>query len=240
MGSLFEQMGEYGRALSCCEESLAIKETIGETLSVPYCQNALGRVRLVLNDLSEAEALFREALRETREQGDRTEECRAQANLARALLMSGRLDEAREALEEVGRLARDLGLREMLVEILYMKGLTAVRGADSGMAAEALEGLKEIRLKTRFAQGAVYEKHLEALCLRAAGRQEEARAAFEEAISRAREIGLRGQEWKILHDASRPEEAREALLGLAEKVPEGQSRDRFLGSSRALEVLRAP
>jgi tetratricopeptide (TPR) repeat protein len=239
MGILFEQMGEYGRALECCEESLAIKETIGESWSIPYCRNALGRVRLVLNSLREAEALFREALRETKEQGDRPEECRALANLARAMLMSWRLDEAQKALEEVGRLAEDLGLQELLVEILYMMGLTAIRRGAAAPAGEALGKLREVRSRNPFAQGVVFEKHLEALGLKAAGRRKEARAAFDEAVAKARDIGLRGLEWKILDDAGRREEAREALRALTERVPEGEIREGFLASPRATALLQA-
>jgi len=239
LGSLFEKMGEYGRALDCCEESLAIKRALGETWSIPYCQNALGRVRLALNDVDRAEELFSDALRQTREQGDRPEECRSIMNLAEALLVSGNREGAVSILKDAAGLARDLRLKESLVEIHYLSGLALLELGEIDEAAAQLLALKQTRAGTHFAQGEIFGRHLEALVLRSQEGAPAAREAFSSAIAAARDVGLRGLEWRILDDAGQQNDARESLLTLAEGIPAGETRLRFLGSSRARGVVGA-
>jgi tetratricopeptide (TPR) repeat protein len=238
LGSLLEKMGEYGRALECCEESLALKEAIGETWSIPYCKNALGRVGLALNALEGAERLFVEALEGTREQGDRPEECRSVVNLAEVRLAAGRADEARQGLGQAGRLAVELGLREIRTEIHYLEGLAALARSDSKGAREALGRLKEARSPASLAHEEVLEKHLEGRVLKDAGKGPEAQEALEQALNVARDVGLRGLEWKILADTGRTDDAREALLTLAEGIPSPGMRERFLDAPRAAELLK--
>jgi len=233
LGSLFEKMGEYGRALECCRESLELKQALGETWSIPYCQNALGRVLLALNLNDAAEELFSEALRKTREQGDRTEECRSITNLAESMILSDRREGAISVLKDAEGLARDLGLKEMLVEIHYLSGLARIETGDGEAAGTDLEALRGRRTGARIAQGEIFEKHLEALVLRARRDEASAGAAFDAAIGAARDVGLRGLEWRILDDAGRRSDAREVLLTLAEGVPGGDLREKFLGSRRA-------
>jgi len=240
LSNLLEKMGEYGRALEHCEESLAIKKALGETGGIPFCQNSLGRLRLAFNAVEEAESLFQEALRATRDQGDRTEECRSLTNLGEAHLAVGRLEEAAAVLHEAARIAEPLELREMLVEIRHLSGLAALGRGRAAEAEEALRELKDTRSKTPFAQGKVLENHLEALVLMSAGRAGEAEGAFAAALEGARDIGLRGLEWKILEDAGRRADAREVLLTIAEGIPEPGPRRQFLGAPRAASLLGSP
>ncbi|MBI3448159.1 MAG: tetratricopeptide repeat protein [Acidobacteria bacterium] len=239
LGSLLEKMGEYAAALASCEESLAIKKALGESWSIPYCQNSLGRLRLALNDIDGAEALFSDALRGTRELGDRPEECRSITNLAEAMLASGRCEGALSVLRDAASLAEQLGLREMLVEIHYLAGLAALESGDAAEAAAALSRLGDVRAGTHFAHGGVLAKHLDAMVARARTGEETAAPAFDAAIAAARDVGLRGLEWRILDDAGRVDDAREALLTLAEGVPAGDLRRLFLSSARA-RALTAP
>jgi tetratricopeptide (TPR) repeat protein len=239
LGSLLEKMGEYARALASCEESLAIKRALGETWSIPYCQNALGRLRLVLNDLDEAEELFSEALRQTRAQGDRPEECRSITNLAEAMLASGRREGAISVLKDAAGLAGELGLKEMLVEIQYLTGIAQLETGDAAGAEATLLALRETRAGAPFAQGAVFAMHLEALVALAREGPATAGPRFDTAMSAARDVGLRGLECRILDDAGLKDEAREVLLTLAEGIEAPDQRRRFLGSPRARALLGA-
>jgi tetratricopeptide (TPR) repeat protein/predicted Ser/Thr protein kinase len=229
LGSLFEKMGRYGRAIECCEESLAIKKTIDETSTIPYCENALGRVRLALRDVAGAEELFRRALEGTRGQGDRSEACRALVNLSAAMLAAGRPEEARATLEEVRHPAEELGLQEILCEALYLEGLAALGSGAVEEAERSLRDLSGLREGNPSPRVAIYERHLRALLLARGGSGPKAEAAFEEAVRCSRDVGLRGLELRILEDAGRDEEARGLLLALAEEVPPGEARERFLG-----------
>ncbi len=229
LGSLFEKTGRYGRAIECCEESLAIKKTIDETSTIPYCENALGRVRLALRDVAGAEELFRRALEGTREQGDRSEACRALVNLSAAMLAAGRPEEARATLEEVRRPAEELGLQEIVCEAIYLEGLAALGSGAVEEAERSLRSLSGLGPGSLSPHVAIYERHLQALVLARAGGGPEAEAAFEEAVRISRDVGLRGLELRILEDAGRDEEARSLLLALAEEMPPGDARERFLG-----------
>lgn len=237
LGSLYEKMGAYGPALECCEESLSVKRALGETATIPYCQNSLGRLRLAFGQTDLAEGLFLEALGATREQGDLLEECRSRVNLAELRLAVGDHEQAAVRLAEAEALARRIGSQEMLVECLYLAGLTALGRNDLEAARLALGRLEEVGSKTSFAPLEVLEKHLGGLILKAAGKQADALGALERAADRARGIGLSGRLWRILDDAGRLAEAREVLLRIADSLADDEARGRFLGFGRAAEIL---
>ncbi len=99
LGEVMEAQGDLAGARSQFEQSLAIAQKIGAAVNAAESQEELAQLAIEENHPEQAEALLRVAIAEfEKEKGD-PDSSSAHTLLSRALLMQGKLDEARRAAQ---------------------------------------------------------------------------------------------------------------------------------------------
>ena len=105
LGRLQLDVGAFDDARTALQESLEIRRQLDESRKVTDSRIALSRLALEAGDAAGAEDASRVAIDACQRDERLSEEARATAILALALLAKGRLDESRDAAEEALRLA---------------------------------------------------------------------------------------------------------------------------------------
>lgn len=101
--------------------------------------NQLGRIRLLLKELSGAKSLFELALAATQESRDERGEMQVRANLSVLMAHENRLDAAVRSLQTSLKIARRLNDLQAVARLRHNEGLLALRQRRSDLALEAFE-----------------------------------------------------------------------------------------------------
>ena len=214
--------GRSREALSCHQAARVDAEELGEPALLAQCLNQLAGVKRRLGTVEEVEELYAEALRISREIGDRSGVLSGLSNLAITAFVAGRYDQARENWTLVLQSLRESGDRGRQATVLCNLAGLEVNEDQSERAlalfSEAIELAREDQ--DRMMEGILIGNL--AVTLLSLDRFDEARPHFEEALARHRELGNRGSEGqllrhyaRLLEHEDRPEEAdqvhREAI-----------------------------
>jgi predicted ATPase/class 3 adenylate cyclase len=117
------------RASALTEESAALSESIGDLVGLTAALNNLAMMAIASGNGRRAADMFARALSIARQSGNRRGCCVYLMNLAEAERRLGEFEPARTHLRESFATARELGVREVVVEVLY--GLAAL-ASDAG------------------------------------------------------------------------------------------------------------
>jgi predicted ATPase len=111
MGTLASQQGDFEEAQASMEDSLAIRQQLGDSRQSASLLGNLGIVAVRQGHLGQARQLFKQCLALRRQVGDRWGVANVSSNLGLLMLDLGDADQARHLLEEAVAIHRDLGDR---------------------------------------------------------------------------------------------------------------------------------
>jgi tetratricopeptide (TPR) repeat protein len=122
------------RASALTEESAALSESIGDMVGLTAALNNLAIMAIASGNDRRAADMFARALSIARQSGNRRGCCVYLMNLAEAERRLGEFQPARAHLAESFATARKLGIREVVVEVLYGLAALASAAGDYGWA----------------------------------------------------------------------------------------------------------
>jgi non-specific serine/threonine protein kinase len=144
LGEVAANRGDFGRAVTLLDESLALRRELGDRQGIAYVLQILGEVACQQGEFGRAAALLEEGLALARELGDRQGIANALTNLGWVVSRQGDYRRAAALFEGGLRLGREIGARDLLAEGVEGAAWVAValaqpaRAARLGGAAEAL------------------------------------------------------------------------------------------------------
>lgn len=175
LGWAVNARGDYGRALTLFEESLALYRQVGDRSGIAFVLNALGVWASFQGDDAKAKPLYEESLALRRELGDKWGIAQTLQNFAFIALEESDYARAEALYKEALALWRELGDIRGVARMQSGLAKIAQRQGDYEQAAalgtEALSQLLEVGDKWSFAQG------LEGFATLATARGEPERAA---------------------------------------------------------------
>jgi tetratricopeptide (TPR) repeat protein len=189
LGNLSNELGDYARARSAYEESLAIWRELGDRWFTAAVLANLGQLARNEGDFPQAKALLGESLVIWRELGDKREYARVLHNLGEVAHNEGDLLEAHRLHQEalaIRRSLRDVSgaaySTSALAHVLHHQGK---HDAAAELLHHGVKDFREIgdRLGLALALGRLAD------LAREGGRQEEAAQHFAESLKLLREIG---------------------------------------------------
>jgi non-specific serine/threonine protein kinase len=191
LGTVARREGQYDRARSFHEESLAASQRIGFKSGIALALACLGHVARALGDDATARAHYAASLRLYRESGDRRGIALTLGNLAVIAEREGNHLEVRENLSESLTTARRVGDKRILAAALHQQVRGALAGGDLPLAvasgAESLELSVELQDRRGIARALEGCAHV----LVAAGRREAARELSDRAEALLDSLGER-------------------------------------------------
>jgi tetratricopeptide (TPR) repeat protein len=104
-GEVFRQQGDSDKALNAYQEALSLQQQLGEKGNIAETQLALAELAYDSGKGVEAENLTRAALRDFQTQKELLQEISAQCLLSRALLLQGKISEAKESIARASELS---------------------------------------------------------------------------------------------------------------------------------------
>lgn len=145
-GVIYRNLGDPVSAVEAFREAIASYRSLGDTAGLSNAHLNLGlALHLNLEQLREAEAAYREALRLAEASGDRTEEVQDLFYLGRLLLAQSRLDEAEAVFRRCLAASTQSGSAEGRWSAREGLGrIAAARGDLSGALTHLLRALDEI------------------------------------------------------------------------------------------------
>jgi tetratricopeptide (TPR) repeat protein len=184
------EKGDYARATTLWEESLALAREVGDTVRVGHCLSNLGFSTLMQGDYERAKALCEEALALAHESGSAGEEFAlgASINMGLTALSLGEHERAMASFEVALLISQDMGRKQEVIESL--EGMASLAGAigEAIRAARlwgAAETAREVTSSAMSAgERALHEPHL------AAARSRLGEVAREEALAEGRAMTL--------------------------------------------------
>lgn len=178
-GALAYRQGDYERARSLADASLALHRALGDDLETARAVGELGNIAVALGELDDAMAKYADASERFRQLGDRTRVAQVIANMGAVANMRGDYVEGRRLTLEALALQRESGNTEAATISLHNLARIELRTGRLADAAALLgEGLEA-------AQQLDY-RELMAYCLEACG---ELAAALDEPVRAARFLG---------------------------------------------------
>lgn len=125
---------DLDRASALTEESAALSESIGDLVGLTAALNNLAMMAIASGNDRRGAEMFERALSIARQSGNRRGCCVFLMNLAEAERRLGEFQPARAHLAESFAPARELGIREVVVEVLYCLAALASDAGDHGWA----------------------------------------------------------------------------------------------------------
>jgi predicted ATPase/DNA-binding XRE family transcriptional regulator len=219
------------KTLDAAIKARRLYTALGDRLGVARAMRGEGIARLQLGELAQAETAIVGSLTITREIGGRPEVARALATSAVFLQVSGRFEEARQALCDVVDMARDGDERLRWLSAINLAEVEFALGETGNAISRAYENLHSDMLRGNARLRSNQESNLTAYLL-AEGEREEASSIAAIAIRDARDAGDSGTVAIALQHAAavlaqqNPERAAE-LLGFVEHAlsPTGYQRE---------------
>ena len=105
VGEVFRQQGDPDKAQQAYQQAMSLQEQLGEKGTLAETQLALAQLAYDSGKATEAENLTRAALRESQAQKHVLQEISAQCLLSRALLLQGKIGEAKESIARASELS---------------------------------------------------------------------------------------------------------------------------------------
>ncbi len=133
---LYLEVHNFEEAERRCRDSLRISSALGLAQLVAENHSTLGDIGMTRGQLDEAESFYQLALEHARRLSTVSEEMGAQKRLARLYLRKGRYDDARAAIEEASRLARQVGSK---YEHAQTEEIFGELQAASNLSSEAVD-----------------------------------------------------------------------------------------------------
>ena len=162
LGDVALTRGDHERARELLEESLALRQKVGDRRFVPRVLAFLGNLSIEQEDYEQAKELYEESLALARDLGDTTALSIDLGNLGYIFLLEGEHERAMTLFEEAAALSRERKHRSMLVhaidnwgwaalllrgdyeraKVMYEESLVLCRElGEKVIASERLEGL---------------------------------------------------------------------------------------------------
>lgn len=155
-GWLASQQGDYGRAITLLEESLALRREGGNKWSIAITLNNLGAALLYHDEIERARALFEESLALSRELQDNPGVAASLSNLGMVALRQGDYARALTLLEESLSMRREQGSMFSTAISLKNLGLVAHNQGDYERAMTLLEESLALRTELGDKVGIAY------------------------------------------------------------------------------------
>ncbi|HEX8600086.1 MAG TPA: tetratricopeptide repeat protein [Chloroflexia bacterium] len=133
-GTLARYQGDFGRARLLFDESLALRQELGDKKGIAASLNNLGTIAWNMGDYVTARRLFGESLAVRQELGDKQAIAASLSNLAAVSRHLGERDEARRFQEESLALMRELGNKRGIATALNNLGGVAWGQGDYATA----------------------------------------------------------------------------------------------------------
>jgi len=137
--TLCAQTGNFARATELCEQSLAIRERLGDEANAAKTLNNLGIVSRAQGDVDKALGYYQRSLEIRRRGNDRREIANSLNNLGFAHRYRKEYDRAREMLEESVQLNRTVGDRWSTANALTSLAELALDTGDAALAGRCLK-----------------------------------------------------------------------------------------------------
>ncbi len=142
MAQVFLTRGDLDRALALYQESLQLKEQLGDKQGKAASLHAMAQVFLTRGDLDRALALYQESLQLDEQLGDKQGKAASLHQMANILMARNDWLNAEQALQEALRLASEVGVIEHVAFATVKLGQVAqARGDREGALARYREGL---------------------------------------------------------------------------------------------------
>jgi eukaryotic-like serine/threonine-protein kinase len=206
LGNFSDDRGEHDQALKMYKEALELERDIGNESLQAMCLNNIGAVYSEKNQYEDALTYFQQVLQlreKSKVPGDIVE---AVQNVVQVLDNMGQYDQAISYFMRALNLRRSMNDSKGAAVVSYALGALFDNqgryGAAISSKAEALQTLRELK-DGSYWMPEILSSYGESLVL--AGRGEEAKSLFEEALSRARELkndGLVAETLDFQGDAS--------------------------------------
>lgn len=154
LGAIAEERGDLRRARELFEQSLAIRQKVGETGLVAESREEIAEINLEEGRPQEAEPVLHEVIAEFEKEHGDPDSSSAYTLLSRVMFAQGKLVEARDAANRAAQLSStgsDPGLR-LSAAIQGARIKAAVQGADgrkSPLASEAMQKLGSVIAEAR-------------------------------------------------------------------------------------------
>ncbi len=190
LGWLHFETGTFDQARAAHQEALEIRRELDERRNVTDSEIALARLAPEAGDATAAEASSRAAIVDCQRQNRPSEEARAMAVLAQALLAGGRLEESRDAGRDALRLAESSERPAVRIAAGIAAARTAAATGDPGGALRALDDLEQDSRDAGYLAWTLEARLAWAEAGIAAGREDQARERLRTVVTEAGGRGL--------------------------------------------------
>ena len=146
MGHCYRRMWQVDRALSCLQQSLRLRNKMGDKIGQGYCLHHLGWVAFVAGNAVEAENYWQKAYALMHEIGDRQAIAGSLFSLSLLAVIQGDWTQGQRRAEEVLKMAQDIG------NDLYRRWAVRVLEIAASMAAtkQTAPSLSSLNTLTKF------------------------------------------------------------------------------------------
>jgi serine/threonine protein kinase/tetratricopeptide (TPR) repeat protein len=189
MGNFSDDRGDHDQALKMYKEALELKREIGDETAQAWCLNNIGAVYSEKNQYEDALTYFQQVLQlreKSKVPGDIVE---AVQNLGQVLTSMGQYDKAIPYFMRALDMRRSMNDPHGTAVVSYALGALfdyqGRFGAAANSKGDALKTMRELK-DGSYWMPEILSSYGESLVL--AGRADEAKSSFEEALSRAREL----------------------------------------------------
>ncbi len=189
LGWLRFETGAFAEARAAHEEALEIRRELDEKRGVTDSHIALARLALEAGDAAGAENASHETILACQRQDRPSEQARATAILALALLAGDRLEESRAAAGDALRLAESSERPAVRIAAGIADARAAIAAGDAKTALRTLDRLEQTSRTAGYAAWTLEARLAWAEAGIAAGREGEARDRLREVVT---EAGVRG------------------------------------------------
>jgi len=199
LGMLAQAQGDYAKARRLYEESLRIKEDLGDRAEVAQTLHQLGNLAYLRGDYAGARRLYEESLRIGEELDDRAGVALSRWGLGNLAQDQGNYAEAECQWQAALEVFRELGDRKNEAGVLHNLGRLAQARGDYAEARRLYGEAAEVfrNLGARREQATVL--HNLGVLAQAQGDYAEARRLYGEAAEVFRDLGARREQAAVLH-----------------------------------------
>ena len=226
--------GDFDRATTFCEESIALSRRLGDKRGIAFSLDGLALVRTRTGDYEAVRTLTAEALAMHRELGDRWGEAQSLYVSGLANFYHGDHAMARRLLEESLTLFRETGDREGMADSLGTLGVVALSRGDYEAALSLMEEVLEIHApidSPRNRRGISISSCIQGNLALEEGEHGAAQALYVEALTLLRDLN---DKWWISR-------CLDGMAGMAVAREQPVRAARLFGSAAALrEAMNAP
>jgi DNA-binding winged helix-turn-helix (wHTH) protein/tetratricopeptide (TPR) repeat protein/TolB-like protein len=142
-GEALEAEGDLKGARKQFEEALGIRQKMGEVDLIFEAQVTIAEVDLAEGRPEQAEPLLRDAIAEFEKEKEDPDTSSTYAIWSRALLMEGKLDEAKRAVDRATELSRTISDPALLIPVAIQNARVEMASAGHGAAANLMASIRQ-------------------------------------------------------------------------------------------------